>query len=134
MFSKTYLHILMDPLVQHLLCHHLNLNGALLLLSSIKSIISPCLELVQLQNIAINFLMFSNNHNYILLIMHKKYYINILSVIYLCIIYFGYPISKWSTIFKYYFLISIIYCHTCNCCIWQCHTSFSKYLSIAINT
>ena len=41
--------------------------------------------------------------------MHRHYKINVLSIIYLFIIYFHYAISKWSTILKYYLLISKLY-------------------------
>ena len=41
--------------------------------------------------------------------MHRHYKINVLSIICLFVIYFHYAISKWSTIFKYYLLISKLY-------------------------
>ena len=66
--------------------------------------------------------------------MHRHYYIKFLGVIYLCIIYFGYEISKWSPIFKYQFFICIIYCCFCSYLVWNCYSSFSKYVCILIIT
>ena len=41
--------------------------------------------------------------------INRHFYINILSVINFGIIYFAYAVSKWSTIFKYYLFICIIW-------------------------
>ena len=40
--------------------------------------------------------------------MHKHYYVNVFSIIYLCIIYFAYAISKWSKIFDYYIFLLFV--------------------------
>ena len=66
--------------------------------------------------------------------MHRHYCINIMIIIYLCIIYFIYSFSKWSTIFKYYFFIVIIQGCTYACCVWDCYRSFNLYVCIFIIT
>ena len=62
----------------------------------------------------------------------SDYYINILSIIYLCIIYFTYAVSEWSTIFKCCTLISFI-CFS-GCCIISrssnCYFSSNKNICI----
>ena len=57
---------------------------------------------------------------------------NVLSIIYLRIIYFAYAISKRSTIFKYYFFISITCTCTCSCCVWDSCSSLNMYVCITI--
>ena len=44
--------------------------------------------------------------------INRHFYINIFSVINFGIIYFAYAVSKWSTIFKYYFFTKIICINT----------------------
>ena len=113
----------------------LNLNQALLLLSSGKSIIFPyCLNLVHLYSIATNLGCLQINITIFYWIIHRHYYINILSITYLCVIYFSYAVGKRSTIFNYYFFICITYSCPCSCCVWNCYSSFSKYVCVAIIT
>ena len=42
--------------------------------------------------------------------IHCRYYVNVFRIIYLCIIYFDYVISKWSTIFYYDILCFVCFC------------------------
>ena len=37
--------------------------------------------------------------------MLKHYFVNVSSIVYLCIIYFAYAISNWRAIFDYIFLL-----------------------------
>ena len=132
MFFKNYLDVLTEPLFQHLLYHRLLFvlifvvyitisrkisNTTIIVWSWFISVVPPqtswCLQ------ISINILY---------LIIHRHYHINSLRVIYLCIIYFSYAISKRSAIFKYYFFISIIYCSTCSCGVWNWYSNFNKYV------
>ena len=53
----------------------------------------------------------SSNKYYHILLNHREVLIyQYLQHIYLWITYFGYATSKWSIVFKYYFIISLIYC------------------------
>ena len=52
--------------------------------------------------------------------------------VYLCIIYFTYAISKWSTIFNYY-IFSIAWVCCCSC-VWDCYCCTYKYICITIVT
>ena len=67
-------------------------------------------------------------------IIHWHYYINILSIMYFCIVYFTFAISKWSAFFKYYYFISFICLSSCSIisCSSNCYYSFSKYLRITM--
>ena len=82
-------------------------------------------------------------------LIHKKYWNKAIStfciaisrsifcVIYLCIIYFVYAVSKWCTTFKYYSFISFMcfyYFHYFHSWTSNCYFSFSKYLRITIIT
>ena len=80
-----------------------------------------------------NLQMFLNNNRYIQVI-HWHYYIIIFSIIYLGIFYFAYAISKWSTNFKYYFFISIIWFGISTCSIINWYISFNKYICITVIT
>ena len=85
----------------------------------------------------VSFFIIVYNWNYIIVIIifyNWNYSISIFSMIYLCIIYFIYAIRKWSTIFKYYFFVSIFWICTCSCRFWDYYSFFTKYASITIIT
>ena len=52
---------------------------------------------------------FLNNYHYILLNYNWHYYINIVSIMYLGIVYSAYAVSKCRTIFKYYIFIGALF-------------------------
>ena len=57
-----------------------------------------------------------------------------MSIIYLYIIHFAHAISKWSTFFKYYFLISIVTkCNSC-CYVLNCYSCFKVYVCVTVIT
>ena len=56
-------------------------------------------ELAHLCNFAINFQMFCIMFAIFYQIVHWHYYVNIIPIIYFCIIYFTFTINKWSPIF-----------------------------------
>ena len=73
-------------------------------------------------SISISFQMFLNNYHLFYQIMHWHYNIKIFCIIYLCIVYFAYAVSKWCTVLKYYSFISFIcfYCYCISFCSYDC--------------
>ena len=65
-------------------------------------------------------------------VIHKHYCSNVFSIIYLCIVYFTYGISKWKLIFKYYFLIDIGYTRNHILYVWECYCFFKNNVWISM--
>ena len=137
--SKNYLHILMIPLFQNFLCYFcvsgqllfsVNLNELLLLLllvvvvviSIIISIaIIICRKINNTTSIVLNWFVsillpqtFRVNITILYWIIHRHYCINLFSIVYICVVYFAYAISKWSTILEYCIFVSIIWDSYCS--------------------
>ena len=112
----------------------LNSREAMLLSSAEKSAIAPSATKMKLYlySIAMIVLMFLNNcrHillNYILASLHQR-----LQDYFFVYGLFSNVMSKWSTLFKYYFFISIIWIISCLCCNW--FNPFNKYIWITLQS
>ena len=60
------------------------------------------------------FIFFRVNITILYWIIHRHYCINLFSIVYICVVYFAYAISKWSTILKYCIFVSIIWDSYCS--------------------
>ena len=62
-------------------------------------------------------------------IIHWHYYMDVFSIIYLCIAYFAYAVSKWSTISKCYLYVVVP-----SACCWcsNCYSSAHEYIDLNI--